>query len=62
MWHLEKAGKTPGLLVAGGGRDTDKGVIKERIPREGGPLATSAYYTISTLFVKVNLSIVVSMR
>ena len=45
-----------------GGRGTDKGVRNERIRREDGPLGTSAYYTISTLFVKVNLSIVVSMR
>ena len=51
-----------GQLVARAGRDTDRCVGKERIPREGGPLATSAYYTTSIILVKVNLSIVVSMR
>lgn len=61
-WLLERAGKTPGQLSAGGGRDTDRGVKKEWIPREVGPVAPLAYYTISILFVKVNLSIVVSMR
>ena len=48
--------------MAGGGRETDEGVDKERITREGGTLATSAYYTISTIFVKGNISIVVSVR
>src|SRR5216684_7534643 len=55
----EKAGKSPGQLAARAGRDADRGVKKERIPRKAGPLATSTYYTISTMFVKVNLSIVV---
>src|SRR6266849_6275083 len=58
----EKAGKSPGQLAARAGRDADRGVKKERIPRKAGPLATSTYYTISTMFVKVNLSIVVSTR
>jgi hypothetical protein len=61
-WLLEKAGKKSGQLVAGSGPDRDRGVRKERKRREVGPLATSTYYTISTLFVKVNLSIVVSTR
>jgi hypothetical protein len=59
---LEKAGKKSGQLVAGSGRDRDKGVRKERLPHEVGPFATSIYYTISTMFVKVNLSAVVSIR
>jgi len=62
MWHLEKAGKTPGQLVTGGGWDRDMRVRKERKRREVGPLATSTHYTISTLFIKVNINIVVSMR
>ena len=60
-WLLEKAGRKPGQLVAGGGRDTDSG-RKKRMRREGRPFATSTYYTISTIFVKVNISVVVSMR
>ena len=59
---LEKAGKKSGQLVTGGRRDRDRGVRKERKRREVGPLATSTYYTISTLFARVNLSIAVSMR
>jgi hypothetical protein len=51
-WLLEKAEKTSGQLVAGGRGDTDTGVRKERIPREGGPFAPLIYYTISTSFVK----------
>jgi hypothetical protein len=61
-WLLEKAGKTSGKLVAGAGPNTDSIVKKERIPHEGGPLATAPYYTITTMVVKVNLSIVVSTR
>ncbi len=55
-WLLEKAGKKSEQPVAGGGRDTDRGVRKERERREVGPLATPTHYTISILFVKVNLS------
>src|SRR5260370_41532459 len=61
-WLLEKAGKSPGQLAARAGRNTDRGGKRERISHEGGPLATSTYYTISIIFVKVNLSIVVSAR
>ena len=42
----------PGQLVAGGGRNADRGVKKEKIPREGGLLATSTYYKIWVIFVK----------
>ena|SRR6266446_4912835 len=49
---LEKAGKTPGQLVAGGGRNTNKGAKKEKIPREGGLPLTSTYYKIWVIFVK----------
>ena len=59
---MEKAGKKSEQLVAGHGRDTDRGVRKERKRREVGPLATPTHYTISILLVKVNLSIAVSMR
>src|SRR5260370_41975873 len=59
---LEKAGKSPGQLAARAGRNTDRGVKRERISHEGGPLATSTYYTISIISVKFNLSIVVSAR
>lgn len=55
MWLLQQAGKASG-------RDTAWGVNRERIPQETGSLVTSTYYTISTIFVKVNISIVVSMR
>jgi hypothetical protein len=48
--------------VVSAGRDTDRAVRKKRIPREGEQLAPLTYYTISILLVKVNLSIVVSMR
>src|SRR5260370_2699973 len=52
IWLLEKAGKTPGELVSGGGRNTNKGVKKEKIPREGGLPLTSTYYKIWVIFVK----------
>ena len=58
---LEKAAQASGL-VAGGERDADGGVKKKGMRREDGPFATSTYYTISTISVKVNISIVVSMR
>ena len=58
-WLLEKAGKESGQLVAGGGWDRDRGVRKERKRGEDEPLATPTHYTISTLFVKVNINIVV---
>ena len=48
--------------MAGGGPVPDRGVKKKRMRREDGPFATSTYYTISTLIVNVNLSVVVSRR
>ena len=48
------------MVRAGGSRD--RGAKSERILHEAAWLVTLTYYTISTLFVKVNISIVVSMR
>src|SRR5713226_4094022 len=62
MGLLEKAWKPLGQIVLGGGRDTGRGVQRQRILREVGPVAPLTYYTISTIFVKVNLSILVSTR
>ena len=56
----EKAWKTSGELVVGGGQGTDNGMKKKRIQRESEPLVILSYYTLYTILLKNNVHTVVS--